>query len=209
MIRNHDRRRALIDCPARIVRDQYALNNDRPFPAFPDPAQVCPRHRRFPRRCRHINQRHRPLSGNNNVLELRHTAIEHERCRPTWPRENLRQVRDFRKYAPERTLSSIPFRGSRSRINGNHECRKSCFACALKRALCRFLSAHQIADSTPAGWSPPSRIPACDRKSWKGYIRCPPLPPRAQPLLLHPDAIYRLSTTGASMKGSERSVPST
>jgi hypothetical protein len=46
--------------------------------------------------------------------------------------------------SPKEALSSIPFRGSRSRINGNHQCRKSCFACALNRALCRFPSAHQI-----------------------------------------------------------------
>lgn len=112
MIRDDDGVGALADGAAGILGDMNALDNDRPLPDLPDPAEIVPGHHRLLERRAHVRVQHRSRVWKHHVRELHQTAVAQKRGQPERLRGKLPDVRDSGDLTPEQLLdpvSHVPF----------------------------------------------------------------------------------------------------
>src|SRR5580704_2971308 len=135
--------------PPGVVARQKAFNHDRSRPQFADPTQVFPGHGGARQGSADVEQFHRTFTWDDNVLQLRHSAVEQKRRQPTRMSENVGQVRNFRgPRTAQEFFHPIPrialSQSGHRRVHGNNQGRKSCATSPVERTFRRRASAEQI-----------------------------------------------------------------
>ena len=78
MIRDHHRHCPVIHRSPGIFASENTLDHNGPVPNLPDPAKILPCHRRPFQGCADVKERQWLLSGNDDVRQHRHAAVEKE-----------------------------------------------------------------------------------------------------------------------------------
>ena len=82
VIRHNNCCGAFVHGAAGIVGNKNPFYDDWAGPEFSDPAQVVPSYGRTCQSFRNVDEGHRPLAGDHDVVERRNSAIEQKRSQP-------------------------------------------------------------------------------------------------------------------------------
>src|SRR5437879_9961068 len=91
MVRYDDSRCTCINRMPSVITGEYAFDNNRPTPKVMNPAQVFPSDSSVGQSCSDIDKRHGSLTRDDNVGQMRQSAIKQEADKPPRTDQQLRQ----------------------------------------------------------------------------------------------------------------------